>query len=95
MACLPASDEGVHQGRRLIDAAAGIRSARLSNTSSRYEPRPGCRSQGVAGPGYPVPGLLLRQVQLATQETAGTLLTPFHDPMNPKVVLAPAFRLPL
>jgi len=33
--------------------------------------------------------------QLAVQVTAGTLFVPCHDPRNPKLVLAPAPRLPL
>lgn len=33
--------------------------------------------------------------QLAVQDSVGTLLPPFHDPRNPKVVPAPAPRLPL
>jgi hypothetical protein len=33
--------------------------------------------------------------QLAAQESVGAPLAPFHDPMNPKAVLAPAPRPPL
>jgi hypothetical protein len=68
----------------------------------KTNPRPGCLGsqtlQTVGAPpgGAGPPGGGETDVpQLAAQETAGTLLVPFQEPRNPKLVLAPAPRLPL
>lgn len=65
-----------------------------SRTTALFPPY---HSEVDAGPGRArdAPGPAVGARQLALHDTVGALLLPFHDPMKPKVVLAPAARLPL
>lgn len=54
-----------------------------------------CRPAVRSRTGSSRPDRLRTDDQLAVQVTAGTPFVPFHEPRKPKVVLAPAARLPL
>ncbi len=102
METFPISTDSIRGNPRHEDDPVAFRQVVGGSTDFRFSGHPRPSTVGgamshltVAGRAHAAPGPHCSPGQLAVQDSVGTLLPPFHDPRNPKVVPAPAPRLPL